>query len=361
MIGVIGAACAGLPDALGAALPARTATRRLRILSTTDRPLVEPLLAAFERRHPDHGLDYLQAGSAEAYEAFVASSGRLADVVWSSAMDLQIKLVNDGHALTYRSPHAAALPPWAIWRHEAYATTWEPVGFAFHRDRLAPSAVPTTHAALVQALRADPARYDGRVLTYDIARSGIGYLLAAQDIDTAPGAWSLARTLGLCQARLYTDTLGMLQALSQGDALLVYNALGSYTEAFAREHREIGILYPADYTLIMSRVALISRTARNPDGARLWIDFLLSSGGQQLLGEAAVLRSIRLDAPEATSTTALEHQLRGAARPIALGLGLLAQLDGSKREMITRRWRREFEAGLQARSDPDAAAPRHDG
>lgn len=353
MIGAIGAAA-------GAATLARrlqAATRRLRVLSTTDRPIVQPLIEAFERRHPDYGVDYIQAGSAEVFEGFVASSGRLADVVWSSAMDLQIKLVNDGYALTYRCPHATALPSWAVWRHEAYATTWEPVGFAFHRTRLAQEEVPTTHAALVEKLYASPGRFTGQLVTYDIERSGIGYLLTAQDVETAPGAWSIPHALGLCRAGLYTDTHAMLEALSCGEALIAYNTLGSYAEAFAREHPEIGIVYPTDYTLIMSRVALISRMPQEPVGARLWIDFLLSPDGQQLLGRAGALRSIRLDAPEANSSAMLEQQLRGAARPIALGLGLLANLDRSKRDLITRRWRREYEAGQSASVDPDVTLP----
>ena len=345
MISALGAAAGTAVSVASSSRPAAASARALRVLATTDRPIAQPLIEAFEQRHPGQAVDYQQVGSVEAYERFVHSGGQAADVVWSSAMDLQIKLVNDGLALPYRSPHATQLPAWAIWRHEAYATTWEPVSFAYDRRRLADGEVPRTHGALTETLQADPARFDGRVASYDIERSGIGYMLAAQDAAATPSAWALVQALGRCRARLHVETRDMVDAIARGEVLIAHNALGSYVEAYARDHPFVGIVYPEDYTLIMSRVALISRAAREPVAARLWLDFLLSPDGQQLLGQTHALRSVRLDAPVTSSTADLQQRLGRAARPIPLGLGLLADLDRSKHELVTRRWRQAFEAG----------------
>ena len=339
------------------AAPSRDDRRRLRVLSTTDRPIVDPLIEAFEQQYPGLAVDYQEAGSAQAYQHFVASNGQVADVVWSSAMDLQIKLANDGLALAYRSPHAEQLPSWASWRHEAYATTWEPVGFVFDRQRLAGAGMPRSHAALLQWLLDDPARCDGCVASYDIERSGIGFLLAAQDMTVSSDALTLVSALGRCGARLHANTLSMLQALADGEALVAFNALGSYAEAFAQQHPQIAVVYPEDYTLITSRVALISRRAREPDAAQRWLDFLLSPHGQHLLGQAGGLHSIRLDAPAASSTAALQQSLGAAARPIPIGPGLLTHLDRSKHELITRRWLAAYAAGRHLRDGPASAPP----
>ena len=341
---------------------ARAASRRLRVLATTDRPIAEPLIRAFEQQYPDQAIDYVQVGSAEAYEGFVASNGQSADVLWSSAMDLQIKLVNDGLAQPYRSPHVEQLPPWAVWRHEAWATTWEPVGFAFDRRRLSTSEMPRTHDDLTALLRGDPARFGRRVASYDIERSGIGYMLAAQDAAAAPSAPALVQALGLCRASLHAMTQDMVNAITGGEVLIAHNALGSYVEAAMQQQPALGIIYPRDYTLIMSRVALISRSAREPEAARRWLDFLLSPRGQQLLGQMPGLQSVRLDAPATGSTAELRRQLGNAARPIPLGLGLLADLDRSKRTLLTRRWQRAFDAGeleaLQLDADQREAGAR---
>ena len=66
----------------------------------------------------------------------VAANRRTADLIWSSAMDLQMKLVNDGYAQTDVSPEAEALPSWAIWANQAYGVTAEPAVIAFNKQKL---------------------------------------------------------------------------------------------------------------------------------------------------------------------------------------------------------------------------------
>ena len=100
---------------------------RVRVISTTDQPLVQPQIDDFERRHAGTRVDYLQYGSIELVERFLADGGRSADVLWSSAMDQQIKLVNDGHSARHASAQAARLPRWAVWKQEAHGSTFEPV------------------------------------------------------------------------------------------------------------------------------------------------------------------------------------------------------------------------------------------
>jgi iron(III) transport system substrate-binding protein len=343
---VIGAGLLGLVassvaiPAVGAA-PSGAAARRVRVLSTTDRHTVQPLIDDFERRHPGLQVEYVELGSLALYERFVQEregAPERADVLWSSAMDLQIKLVNDGYALRYETPHAPQLPKWAIWKHEAYGIAYEPVGIAVHSPLLAAAEVPRTHTALASLLLADLARWQGRAATYDIAQAGLGFLIAAQDAMATPRSWDLAQALGRCGANLHADTQSMLERVAAGSALLAYNVLGSYAEAFARKRPEIAVSYFEDYTLVVSRVAFIARTAPNLAGARLWLDYLLSAPGQQLLAASGGLYGVRADAAQARSAAALEPRLGRALRPIALGPGLLAHLDRSRRQAFLKRW-----------------------
>lgn len=331
---------------LGAAGPAGAAPEaRVRVFSTTDEPVVRPLIDDFERRHPGLRVDYLQLGSIELVTRFLAGGGRGADVLWSSAMDQQIKLVNDGHAARHLSVHASRLPRWAIWKHEAYSTTFEPVGWVYHRRLLGEAEVPRSHAALTALLSGDPARFRGRVATYDIERAGLGFLIAAHDTMASPRAWELVRALGRCRAELHADTQGMLDSVAAGRTLLGCNVIGTYAEAFAQREPQLATVYPSDYTLVASRVAFVARHAPNPRGARLWLDHLLSPEGQRVLGEQCGLYPVLGGPGRPRSAAALELQLGRAARPIALGPGLLAHLDRSKHEAFLKRWRREFSAG----------------
>lgn len=345
---VIGAGLLGLAAASSMAVPAvegaasaAPSSRRVRVLSTTDRHTVQPLIDDFERRHAGLQIDYIELGSMALYERFLHhqdDAAARADVLWSSAMDLQIKLVNDGYALRHESPHAPQLPKWAIWKHEAYGTTFEPIGIVVNHQLLAAGDVPQTHAALAALLLADVPRWRGRVATYDIERAGLGFLIAAQDAMATPRSWDLVQALGRCAANLHADTQSMLERVAAGDALLAYNVLGSYAEAFTRKRPEIAVSYFEDYTLAVSRVAFIARTAPNPPGARLWLDYLLSAPGQQLLAASGGLYGVRADAAQPRSAAALEPRLGRALRPIALGPGLLAHLDRSRRQAFLKRW-----------------------
>jgi iron(III) transport system substrate-binding protein len=212
----------------------------------------------------------------------------------------------------------------------------------YNGNLLAQSDVPRTHAALAALLRADTARFRDRVATYDIERAGLGFLMAAHDAMASSRSWDLVQALGLCRASLHADTQSMLEGVAAGRSLLAFNVLGTYAEAFARSNPEVTVAYLNDYTLVVSRVAFIARSAPNPQGARAWLDHLLSPQGQQLLADAYGPYAVRTDAVQSRSAMTLMQQLGTAARPIALGPGLLAHLDRSKHDAFLKRWRREF-------------------
>jgi iron(III) transport system substrate-binding protein len=315
-------------------------TRRLVVWSVTDTSLARPLIDDFESSH-GIAVDYRELGSVELNEA-VQREARAAqpqvDVVWSSAMDLQVKLVNDGHAQRHDSPHLSALPAWAVWKREAFGTTFEPIGVAWHRSLNDLAAPPATHAALLALLREHAARLSARVCTYDIQRAGLGYLIAAQDAAATPTSWELVAALGACRPRLHTSTTAMLDSVRRGEAFIAYNVLGPYAQAYARRHPEVQLGYLKDYTLVISRVAFIARRAPWPQAARAWMDHLLSRRGQELLSLASGLHAVREDAGMAHTAQALRSELGDSARPVALAPGLIAHLDRSRRAGFTKRW-----------------------
>ncbi len=86
------------------------------VYSTTDAKLVSPLIKDFEAAFPGVKVEYTDMNSTEVYNRFIsenAANAASADAVWSSSMDLQMKLAADGLAASYKSPEAAALPEWA--------------------------------------------------------------------------------------------------------------------------------------------------------------------------------------------------------------------------------------------------------
>lgn len=310
------------------------------VYAAADLPVVLPLIADFEKVHPDIKVIYHDLQSTELNERFLSEIGRtgVADVVWSSAMDLQMKLVNDGHASPYRSSETASLPTWAKWRDEAFGTTFEPVCFAYNRQLMDPVDVPYTHAELTRLLLDQPEKFRNRLATYDPHGSGLGYLLHSQDLEANPVVfWNLIRVMANEGLSTEPTTKQMLDRILSGESLLGYNVLCSYANSRAKNDIRIGTVMPRDYTLVMSRIAFISRYAPHPEEARAWLDYMLSRRGQTLFNEIG-LHSVRPDIEGGASAESLRKQLGNAFRPIVLNTGLLTYLDQSKRKLFLLQW-----------------------
>lgn len=334
-------------DALAQDRAATADSRSLLIRGTLDAPAVEPIIRAFRALHPAVRVEYEERSSIELHTRFLraAENGEAtADLVMSSAIDLQMKLVNDGHALVHHTPHARALPEWAIWRGEAFAFSFEPVVMVYNRVLLPPELRPTSRYRLVDLLRNDTQRFQGRIGTYDPARSGTGYLYLTQDMEHSPIVWELIRALSEASVQLFATSSSVIDAVASGDLLIGYNVVGSYALARATSDPRLDVIMPEDYTLVVARTAFISRHGRHPDLARLFLDFLLSRNGQQVIAGPSGLFPIRADAG-AESIADLNRRTFGGARAVRMSPGLLVYVDRLKREKVLSRWRDAIQAG----------------
>src|SRR3712207_569078 len=145
---------------------------------------MEPLIRDFQAASPHVSVEYSEYLAndlyARAQDECRAKQGWM-DVVLSSSTDQLVKLVNDGCALPLRSPTAKRLPAWTRWRDEVFGFTFEPAVIAYNRNIVPPEDVRRTRADLIDLLRTKPERYAGRIGTYDVTQSGVGYLFAAYD------------------------------------------------------------------------------------------------------------------------------------------------------------------------------------
>ena len=158
-------------------------------------------------------------------------------------------------------------------------------------------------------------------------------------------------TLGAAQARLACCTGDILEMIERGEVLIAYNMLGSYARARILAGARIGIVLPEDYTLVMSRVAIIPAHARRAELAGRFIDYLLSTRAQEIIASQSALFSLAPDmapdmAPDIVAeagATGLRTATSGPVIPITLSPALLVFLDKSKRESFLRQWRLAFQ------------------
>jgi ABC-type Fe3+ transport system substrate-binding protein len=314
-----------LAAALAVAAPAGAAD--LVVAGSTDRAAMQPLLDAFAAENPGVKVEYLERETVELYDGLRARSLVPApDLAISSAADLQVRLVNDGYTRPYASEATARLPGWARWRDEAFGFTFEPLVFVVNPALLPPEHRPRTREALGRLVAAAGA--DGpKVATYDVGQSGIGYLAASFDAITMSDYWPFVERISGTGLLTACCTSIVLDMVADGRALVGYNVLGSYARARQAADPRVVIVVPEDFTVAITRVAVIPADAPHPDAAGRFLDWLLSSSAQRLLGAEALL-------PPAGGTEAG----RGPVRPIALGATLLALTDPMRRKGFIDLW-----------------------
>jgi len=253
--------------------------------------------------------------------------------------------VDDGLALAYLSPEAAKLPAWAVYKNQAYGTTFEPAVFIYNKRLVTADEVPQDHAAFTKLIATRTDKFKGKVTTYDIEKSGVGFMFVVQDSKYFGGMKELERGFGATGYRVYASTGNMLEKVSSGEHLLGYNVIGSYALVRAKKDPNLGVVLPRDYTLVLSRVMFIGKQAKNPNAAKLWTDYILSQRGQKLIGGEVELFAIRTDVDAEFTAAALTRQLGSNIKPIPVSSEIVGMLDPKKRLEFLNDWKATLQAG----------------
>lgn len=317
------------------------------VYSSTDAASAEPLLKGFRAAYPGVEVEYNDLNTSEIYNRFIsetAANAGTGDVLWSSAMDLQMKLVGDGYAQSYKSPEAGKLPSWAVFKDLAYGTTLEPVVFAYNKRLLPANEVPKTHDDFTRIISSDKQRFAGKVATYDPEKSGLGFLFVTQDAKLDKNFWDLAKALGGGTGRFYTSSGAMMEKISSGEHVLGYDMIGSYVVLRKKKDADLEMVFPQDYTLGFSRIAFVSKSAKHPNAAKLFLDYMLSQKGQTILANEADLFAVREDVQGESTAGALKKQLGDKLKPIAVGTNLLEYFDPKKRLDFLKHWQQTARA-----------------
>ena len=337
----------GYPAGYAAIVEAAKNEGKVVVSAAVDRAAAAPLIEDFEALYPGIAVTYLDFASSNLYNHVVteaAAGAGTSDIVWSSSTDLQVKLVAEGYAATYASPESPNLPKWAVWRDEAYGTTYEPVTIVYNKRLVPAGDVPQDHPALLRLLTTKTATYSGKLAAYDPERSGAGYLLATQDVANWPQAWDLFGAFGKVGIKLYTGSADMVDRVASGEYAIAYGIFGSYALTRSKHDPALGVIMPKDYTLVVSRVMFIPKGARHPNAARLFLDYMLSRRGQTVIARKAELYALRSDVEGEATAAKVSAMIGDRVRAVPIGEALLANLEARRRADFLDRWQAAMKA-----------------
>ncbi len=338
----------GYPPSYAKQIEAAEREGELDILSATDQRKASGLIAEFRRLYPRIRLHFIQMSAQQVYDRVTKEAGEgrgTADLVWSAAMDLQMKLVNDGLTQRYVSPERRPhYPRWANWKNQAWAVSAEPVVFLYNRRLVRDSEVPKDHSQLTNYLENQKAPYRLKLASYSPARSAVGYLYFSQDDQVSHDFWRLVRAFGRNEALFFGSAEDIATAVTSGRASFGYDIIGSYALDVIKGNPTIGMVLPHDYALVLSRIVVIPAAARHPDAAKLFLDVMLSRNGQSELARQG-MPPIRNDVADPPGLDLGDAPLRA----IRVGPSLLVTQDHLTRVHFLRRWNASLEVGATAR------------
>lgn len=316
---------------------------RLVIHAATDLEAMRPLIRDFQETAPDLAVDitdYVTNDLFREAQLACAGSAESGDILLSSSVDQLVRLANDGCAQAHQPLPTSRIKDWANWRDEVFGFTFEPVVFVYDRLQVPPEDVPESHEALVDLLRRNPLRYHGRIGTYDIEASGVGYLLAFNDSRQAPTTYGrLIESVSRAAPVIRCCNNEVLGELASGRIRIAYNVLGSYAYGAARLNPNLGIVVPRDYTLILSRGAMIPKAAANPALGQQFLDYLLSERGRAVAREKSFFFAEGKPMPKGVDGPD-DLMTSGVGRPIRIGPSLLAAQDDIQRRHFIGDWKR---------------------
>ena len=307
----------------------------LVVYSAAFKPFCQALLAGFAHAHPTVKLQFVDGVSTELHAQYLGLHSQglpPPDVIWSSAMDLQMDLVQQGHAQVHRSAHAQTLPAWASYQGMAYCTTLEPLVSLRHTQHIGPDQRVSTLAEVADVIERQPNLLRNRMACLDIEANGMGFLAMLVARDQADVFERFIRLAADLQVQGHASNPPLVQALVAQRAVLAFPVLGAFAARAVQAHPELAVCTSAQARLGVSRVALIPNHAPHPEQAACFMDFLLSPAGQACMHADGLFPF--------SDQGQSQHLPQMDVQPLPIDDGFVRWLDAHAREALRRDWHR---------------------
>ena len=295
--------------------------QQVTVLGTGDFARIQPVLAGFVQSGSDRSVRYVQASSREIDQAVRAGLSEEIDLVMSSAVDLQVRLINDGFGQSLSDELNSS----TNWRGELVQWALEPIVTLVNRRLIGEDVDQLrSRAALIQWLK-----HQNKALTatlYDPRESGVGYLLSQQDLLQDTQFWDLIDQLARYQLRPNCCSGEMIDQVVSGESALAYNVIESYVTPLLEVAPDVQILRFNDYQLAIPRTGFIPRGADDRDLALELLSYVVSDEGQSRLSPTVRLAVLN------------RSNAGGPMKPIRLSPALIVHLDPVARDAFFKVW-----------------------
>ncbi|HXC93799.1 MAG TPA: ABC transporter substrate-binding protein [Geobacteraceae bacterium] len=316
--------------------------KNLYIYGAVGRNVADPVVAAFEAKYPGIKVDFIEMSGSETFSRHMSDLGGRrvsADIIWSSEIELQAILLKDNYALSYHSPESGQIYQWANMGDLAYATAFEPVAMAYNTKLVNGKDLPHTHQDLLKSA----AVFNGKIALCNPEKNGLSFMFLTQEMWSVKNFWKLVKGFEATGFLQYADYKALLDSIASGSALFGYNIPSRELFGRAKSDPSLGWFYSEEQTLAVPQSVLITKSATNPNSARLWVDFLLSKQGQEIISRNSDLYPVRGDAEGGAITKGPQKLPTGKAfKPILPGEELTRYNQTGLRRGFIPKWKQSL-------------------
>jgi iron(III) transport system substrate-binding protein len=306
-------------------------------------PFFKPLVEAFKATYPSINFEYSDLSDNQIfskYQSERAQNARTADLLMASAPSLWIQALDNGVTADV-TPHGLSnFPDYTRQGRGLYTMSADPVIVGFNTKVLSGSEIPTSYADLAAKVQADPAKY--KLTTYTIDNTfGYAAVYGLLHILGEEQGWKILDQLGP-NSTTYAEGTRQLTDLISGATPVGYLGSGVgqvVIPAVSKGLANYGFMQ--DATPLVPRAIAVTAGAASPASAQLFLDYVFSDAGQQVMC-ASGLEADAINFVPANNCPANLVDLQKKVPANTIYLVPIAKDVVDQQPRITQRWKQAF-------------------
>jgi iron(III) transport system substrate-binding protein len=281
-LGLCLVATAGMIAVGVAQVSAQKSPSRVLLYTSVPQELATQFANAFMKKRPDIKVEIYRAGSTEVGAKLAAErevGGARADLLWLADAPIYYDLKRRGELLAYISPEAKAIP----------ADLKDPNGL-FTAGRLINMIIAfnTEVTPLKDAPKSwkDFPDFGKKAVMGNPLYSGSNFVTVAAFVKQDGWGWfERARSKGVAIVRGNSEAASALAGKEFGVAM----TLDYIIAGLIRKGAPLAVIWPAEGAISVPSPIAIMKGTKNPDGAKAFVDYVLSKEGQEFLVKQEVI------------------------------------------------------------------------
>ncbi len=259
--------------------------QELTLYSASGEEILTPILQLFEKQHPDIKVSQIHGGAGELMQRIKAESKNpSADVLFGGPIQSYETFSDYFEAYETNTDKDKILQdPNNIWH--AFSVFAQPV--IVNTKRLQVSEYPKT---IDDVINKD---WDGKggIVLADPNQSGTGYTIVSGLVNAK--GWDEVGKI-IKKSRITPGSTAMFTAVKDGEAALgwINEDLGAH---WVEEGLDVALIYPEDAVTVQVDAYGLVKGAKNPEEAKVFIDFLGTKEVQSLVSSTINRRAARKD------------------------------------------------------------------